>query len=153
MWCNKIAPIFGQTTIIITIITNIITNSTTWMYKTIFVWGTRRRFFLIIGATLHRHDYLQYCLLVNFPFQLDCSFQTAKTVGRRAEAGSRHEAWCGGQGEWQFSRGGQTFRVAQWHDDNMSQCPLMQEMEVIPDLVMSGALAHLDTLHVDWHKN
>ena len=24
-------------------------------------------------------------------------------------------------------------------------------MEVIPDLVMSGALRHLDSLHVDWH--
>jgi len=26
-----------------------------------------------------------------------------------------------------------------------------KEMEVIPDLVLSGALAHIDTLHVDWH--
>ena len=33
----------------------------------------------------------------------------------------------------------------------MSPWHHVQEMEVIPDLVMSGALAHLDTLHVDWH--
>jgi len=25
------------------------------------------------------------------------------------------------------------------------------EMQVIPDLVLSGAIGHLDTLHVDWH--
>jgi len=28
-----------------------------------------------------------------------------------------------------------------------------REMEIIPDLLLSGAIAHIDTLHVDWHLN
>ena len=27
-----------------------------------------------------------------------------------------------------------------------------RELEVVPDLLMSGALAHLDNLHVDWSR-
>ena len=30
--------------------------------------------------------------------------------------------------------------------------PVTRELEVVPDLLMSGAMAHLDNLHVDWSR-
>jgi len=50
-----------------------------------------------------------------------------------------------------------TRRLPQGKEEGLPPAVIMKldvegkEMEVIPDLLLSGALAHVDTLHVDWH--
>ena len=42
--------------------------------------------------------------------------------------------------------------LAYIEQQNWKTYPFNRELEVIPDLVMSGALQHIDHLHVDWTR-